>query len=1600
MTTSACRVLTLAIVAVITVALGVAPKTARAEQREPPAFVWGAAAQLRVVRWSTGDTRDVLASAPVMLANDELLLVPVRAGARLRIGGDVSDVGLAFGAPGSLDAVTWSTAELVTGTSSGTREVYVPAWTTGRFVVVRGAASGAPTAVRVEIAAGLRDPFAWYRFDGELAAWLESRAIAPAPAPPAPQAARVVRWLEAARHVLRSAGVDHDLAAAWLMARWLDLSMRLRPVSWPYFLHGTTAFSGGRDADAGARLDEATDWRLASAGERIVIAADADLVRVALKARRGSFAHVVLREGDAAARVLRWSRGRATEATAWSDPEWVRLVVPARGREVSVEVVAGEVAVAAVAYVQSTDLLDAFAKRRARRTWVDRTSSRRLSAAVDVAFQRAVAADADPRPGLVSAIDAIDMPRASPEVLALLAGERSRRAPSPRAAHAAGAEAVAALADANPAIAGPIARGVLDHLREVLDESAPRVALRSIEAANEDDAHAIAVARAVLGESSGASAAAEELYARAHGELPDAAARAHQAWLREMPWHVLTGDAPYRWAVRPAEDEPGDPMCRARSDHGLRWTLLEEARTVVPVAARAGMHARVILRGGFEGVPRDGAVLVDDNTVNVHAAAGLPSFVAVAEGPRVFALPEGAPPVLARIPRDDRVPCRSLRELERWTIVEQGGAFSLPAASTGTVGQVVIANTSPGASPTRVNVRAGSASYETWIRPQRVARIEIAIPPGVRLVHVEAAAPVEVRALARMRGAAPPPATVAPEPAPSGDTEEWLAGVRRETRIVRAGTPGEQRAARARRAALLDALGYHRLALLDAPPPAERAESEDVATAPDEIALPNAAPAVDPIGVLPRVPPLPVTGDEARLAAARALHERGDAAAVVASLVDALDGDAATLLLAVDAERIGMSQLASTSFERIAQSRAIAAPLAHAAELAADAALVSSDRVATLRAFVLAQVAKDRGDETDIAFARLLPAITWMAPARADAAAGFASVASRAVERPPLAERVRRAWIDAADETTLVAEGQHVEARFRQATPTQVTVRSRCEMLDSAGETCALAASVDGAAMPCARRDDGALECAARVTGGEHRIEVRGAPDREVVGWAFIALDDGRGRTRPLEARRVSSWFEVDAARGFELAFAAPTVLRIEARGDPAEPREIAIAVEGSRHEDRSIARWSLPSEADPRAARVVAGQARERTLATDVERRIAILAPGPKRVRIDSPQGRVLVRVSVAWAAALPRPRLARASPPAGAGDEPARDAPAAPPKPAVLDDVPYGPSLTVGASTTYVARPVDIVADDERASSRGPTTFGAYVEGRAWARREIADHRAWLSAFALVRGRDGPASGGAGATFDATSRGYVPGGHASVLGVTQPAIDGGTATGVRGVAQAYASVPLTTATFFVPWVSVTAQRTDAAVRGSGGADPDVYTPYASTHPVFATAAVRLAARPFLDTILRAQTSARSTSSFDGAERADARLEVDTLPGAGLWPWLGLAWTVSYRPAVDGRPRAFVRDVFSARAIVWKWIAYGHRVSVDVALHAIVDLPGPTGAASPFAGSIGLSYDWTGMRGVRDFPPRDAPFRDRLEEGSGRVHRVEPPIERGWIAP
>ncbi|XYH96331.1 hypothetical protein ACMHYB_52570 [Sorangium sp. So ce1128] len=649
------------------------------------------------------------------------------------------------------------------------------------------------------------------------------------------------------------------------------------------------------------------------------------------------------------------------------------------------------------------------------------------------------------------------------------------------------------------------------------------------------------------------------------------------------------------------------------------------------------------------------------------------------------------------------------------------------------------------------------------------------------------------------------------------------------------------------------------------------------------------------------------------------------------------------------------------------------------------------------------------------ALARLAPVTGWDVPPRADATAGSATleIRARADRDLPLRVRVRRALVDAPEAALLITDGARAEFRLDRAAPGAVVLDGTCRALDREETPCAFSVALDGAPVACSAAAAPMTDrCVVQVPRGSHRVEVRPPADQSVIGWIRATA---AGAAQPFSGRVLSTWHDIDPARPLELAFAGPTVVRIRAHAAyecAATPRARAALAKGDDptcHPEvasatpAGVLRFSVsPLDGAPgaveegtialdatedRAARRL-GVTREPFfwLGGEVETRVAVLPEGPHVLRVASPGGRALLRVELAVANGAPRPRVPPPAPPPPAPVSPADEL--LRPAPPVGEDPDAGP-LSIGA----YARLVDSELTEE--DLRLPLRF---LELGLDVHRELIERRAWIAAAGFGRLRDGPESFGAEARFDLSSSGWVPGAALSGRVVFQPGA--GDAVGGRASASAFWSIPLGGELTLSPWAGFTLLAVDESLRGVAGADKDIFTPYAAEHRTQASLGARLRHRPFVDALVTAGTSLRLSPVPSTLDRVDATLDLDLLPGRGLWPWIQLGWLASYRPENETRDEAFLRDAFTAGLTFWSWLSRGHRVSLGAEGTFLFDIPSPAETSPRLSALLFARYDYTGGRGLRDFPPQSTPFRDRQEEGSGRIERERPAAEPSWEDP
>jgi hypothetical protein len=386
--------------------------------------------------------------------------------------------------------------------------------------------------------------------------------------------------------------------------------------------------------------------------------------------------------------------------------------------------------------------------------------------------------------------------------------------------------------------------------------------------------------------------------------------------------------------------------------------------------------------------------------------------------------------------------------------------------------------------------------------------------------------------------------------------------------------------------------------------------------------------------------------------------------------------------------------------------------------------------------------------------------------------------------------------------------------------------------------------------------------------------------------------------------------------------------------------------------------------------------------LGNEVEQRVAIIPEGPHVVRVSSPAGRALVRVEIAVATGTPRPRTPPPLPPLP------------PPEPQADEALRWAPH--VGVDPDYQAFPIGVyahlldanVTDEDLQAGTRTLELGIDVH------RELIERRLWAATAAFGRLRVGVPSVGVQARLDTAGAGPVP--AFDLLGrlVVQPPGVGG-----RVSLGATWTIPVDEVAL-QPWASVALLGVDEDRRGASAVDRDVFTAYAASHLTQGSLGARLRLRPAVDAILSVGPSLRLSPLFSTLDRVDLRADVDLLAGRGLFPWIQAGWLTSYRPVNETREEDFIRNAVTTSVTFWRWLgASGHRVLLSGELAVLVDSPS-TSLGSPRLGAGLLArYDWTAGRGLRDWPPRDTPFRDRLEEGSGVIDREAPAAEPLWDA-
>ncbi len=752
------------------------------------------------------------------------------------------------------------------------------------------------------------------------------------------------------------------------------------------------------------------------------------------------------------------------------------------------------------------------------------------------------------------------------------------------------------------------------------------------------------------------------------------------------------------------------------------------------------------------------------------------------------------------------------------------------------------------------------------------------------------------------------------------------------------------------------------------------------------------------------------------------------AAALFAGVAEPARPDESTLLRALVAERARSPEAAARAYGRLATEADRPAAFARAALAYADLAISKGDPALALTGYLLAKRGQLRGVDARAALGRLDPAVGFARPDTAGAA-GHAWVERNGLDprvAASLAERVRRAYLDAPDDATILDGDERLVLRVAPAKASRLIVEHACTPLETGslagvasspvpsalaagvasnpmpsalpaglgaspgprvGASCRVDVRIDNRSVPCAGLDRG---CAAGVSMGKHRVEVSLEGTGERMGWARLRWDEGE----PLRPRSASRWFEIDAARPLAMSFAGPTLVRVGARGTPGLADRLDVRVDGA-----SAAALVLDAAADPAAFRRDLDDETDRAVRAPQEIEVVVMQGGPHTLEVRS-GGRALVLPSFAIARGLPRP----SSVPDVAPGPLAAGAPIAPmpaPAPIVSEDAPPGPFTLSAMASLVLDRATDptVPADDA----------GRYVEASVTARRRFLDGLLFTRLGALARVRTGPPTLGAEARVDfgppvgsPIPRVFLEG---TVFGQQGgPAVDvaGGPAVDVAGgpavdvAAGLHAGVwwqvePLP-AVSFVPTIGVdlSSARLASVARYEdlGRLDPDVFARYDAPRPVELFATLLGSYRATMDSIVRLRLGTH-VDGLAGVDDLFAYPSIDVAPGRGIMPSLSLGYAVSYHFASASISEPYVRHRVDFTAFFRRWVRASHRVSASAS--ALLQAGSPFDDDADLRLIFSLGYDFTAGRGVSDFSPLEMQFREREDEGGGRVIRRAP---------
>lgn len=1582
-------------------ALGLSARAAVAEEI-PSALVWSAPSEARVIEWpdATPPGQDVDPERLTQLKPGQVYLVPVEPGGHIKVEGAHLSVGLASGLALLPDTVTWYSGVPPSGI------VRIPSYTSARFVALTPRNTEVATA-RVRVATPRSEPMAWYRLDEAMWRWIEGGGVPSASELAGCAAGDLFRFLDAMRVALKP--LPPETQKALLRARWLDESERRRPMAGPFFTTSHVVASGGRQLPSGPRRQSYEQRRLVTSGETLRLTPrHPGVVSVLVRTKGSRRARVRILEGDALLRdVVVTPPQRVKGQVAWTSPRFVRAIASS-AVPVRVQVLEGTALVTAWSYSRRPRTLH---REHSLEQWLRQAetsaSGRYRKVAVTLARAARTRSAADAR----ALTELASEPNVPAPMRALLLHDRLR--------HPGSVEDDVRIVTRLWQLTQPLADGLkAPFRRSMLEETllahgdrldpapdlSPAPASPSQPSTGlSDDFAAVHVLAAIAAPPRDRRrpyiAAQAEDYAELAPDLAAAARLVRRSWLRSAPWAAvaLPEAAHIETTLEIPRPELGEALCSIETPSGLRWSRIDSSHRL-HVTPTSGTHARVALRAESPEPERDSLLLVDETPIAVHTGALLGSTVAIAPGERQFTLRSGVP-LLARLPRQGKAACDSLREIHRWVVLNEPTEYALPAAPGWTVAGIVVAPQSVRAGGARLTLEAGANRYEAWVRGTATGTIEIPVGVQTNQLVVRSTEPLWIRALLRLHRP-PQEARHVRTRRPKGQqlTEtQLLERIRSATRALRQATSETARdAALEQRATSLEQLRYHSLAAVDRirmSTPTLSRPADTQATAPGSLTLPAASPPVVPLGLLPRIPPLPMPRDRTSLRQALAARRRGrsprDIAVALLPTAGRSNGVDA-LLLAVSAQAAGMLEAAAGAYERIGRGAQSGDALARAAALRVDIASASADLDETMIAYQRAREALALGGQPGGTFGRLAESIRWTgAPVISGANRVLVEYLRSPAEDSSLAVRVRRALTDAPP-TALVSTGASMRIGLSRVPSSRVALELVCHSLEGPNEPCRSNVYVDGMLTLCGRRSEDeewlegrvarAQECELDLPEGARYIDVRPPENQELIAWVRprALVDD-----EALPINTVAYWHETVPTDTLKIPVLAPTVLRLKLRAYAGAPADLDAEVRLPDGKTLTRESWHSDGTADP-GAQVLSPA---RPLGEERTHHLIVTGTGPRIVALRARGNRVVMRVEAAAAERKPEPKL----PEEDAARTLVARRSSAPPdwfvvRRSISEEPQQGP-FVLGVSLAYVDRNLSDTDLDS------PDRFG---ELGVHARRQFIASSLWGSASLLSRyHRSAPSQGGEARLSLAPGR-AAPGAFATTRVITQRFDDQWT-VGMRASLGTLASIRLADAASLLPGASLTFRKVDPSARNQPGVDRDVYSNYGETRPRSVDAWLDVVHRPYVDLLTRYGVAARLSPDLDGLDRVDVGAAGNWLAGAGMWPWLGFDATVSVRPISPQRSDAFVRFTLSPSARLWRWLTADHQVYLDGRLTYYVDVGSDRGRPSQLTGWVALGYDFLWGRDLNDDRVTQRPFRERLEEGRGIAQPQRVPTDPYW---